>query len=161
MTNLQKNKKSWFYRSVDLISKKEKYMNFIAIITSILLVVMSGFHIYWLLGGKLWLDKAIPTTLDGEKIINPSHFATFMVALILLGFAFVAYKLQFDNLQHGIYVYFGWLISVIFTLRSIGEFNTVGFFKKIKSTEFAKYDTHYFSPLCLFIGICFAILTYY
>jgi hypothetical protein len=136
-------------------------MNFISIITSTLLVMMSGFHIYWLLGGRVGLNKAIPTTLDGKKIINPDKFATFMVALILLAFAFVAYKLQFDNVQHGIYVYCGWFISAIFILRSIGEFNTVGFFKKIKSTEFAKYDTRYFSPLCLFIGICFAILTYY
>lgn len=135
-------------------------MNYISTFTITLLIVMALFHIYWVFGGKTGLDKALPTTLDGKRIINPNKFATFMVALILLGFAFVAYKLQFDNLQDGIYVYIGWFISAIFTLRSIGEFNAVGFFKKIKSTEFAKYDTRYFSPLCLYLGLFFGGFSY-
>ncbi|MFA6196294.1 MAG: DUF3995 domain-containing protein [Sulfurimonas sp.] len=134
-------------------------MNYIAIFTIILLIVIALFHIYWVFGGKIGLDKALPTTLDGKKIINPNKFLTFMVAFVLLGFTFVTYKLQFDN-QQNYYGNFGWFISVIFTLRSIGEFNAVGFFKKIKSTEFAKYDTRYFSPLCLYLGLSFAGLSY-
>jgi hypothetical protein len=34
----------------------------------------------------------------------------------------------------------------------MGEFNYVGFFKKVKDTEFAKWDTKLFSPLCLLIS---------
>jgi hypothetical protein len=51
-----------------------------------------------------------------------------------------------------------WTIAVIFTLRAIGDFNYVGFFKKIKHTKFGKNDTKYFSPLCLTIGILTIIL---
>jgi hypothetical protein len=43
-------------------------------------------------------------------------------------------------------------------LRAIGDFNYVGFFKKIKHTKFGKNDTKYFSPLCLTIGVLTIIL---
>jgi hypothetical protein len=45
-----------------------------------------------------------------------------------------------------------WFIPSVFILRAIGEFNYVGFFKKIKHTEFAKADSKIFSPLSLGIG---------
>jgi len=41
----------------------------------------------------------------------------------------------------------------IFLLRAIGDFNYVGFFKKIKDTNFGKMDSKYYSPLCLVIAI--------
>jgi hypothetical protein len=50
-----------------------------------------------------------------------------------------------------------WIIPSIFILRAIGDFKYVGFFKKIKDTEFAKADSKWFIPLCLTIGI-FGIL---
>ncbi|WP_281635816.1 DUF3995 domain-containing protein [Flavobacterium marginilacus] len=43
-------------------------------------------------------------------------------------------------------------------MRAIGDFNYVGFFKKIKLAKFGKNDTKYFSPLCLIIGILTLIL---
>ena len=57
-------------------------------------------------------------------------------------------------------LYSGIFLSIIFTIRAIGEFNAVGFFKKIRDTEFAIYDTKYFSPLCLILGVVFAMLAY-
>lgn len=85
------------------------------------------------------------------------------MGIILVLFAYIAYALQFNdftiNENRNFYVYSGIFLSTIFTLRAIGEFNAVGFFKKIKDTEFAIYDTKYFSPLCLILGAIFAILT--
>ncbi|RZK64111.1 MAG: DUF3995 domain-containing protein, partial [Pedobacter sp.] len=46
-----------------------------------------------------------------------------------------------------------WLIAGIFLLRSIGDFNYVGFFKKVKHTPFGKNDTMYYSPLSFGIGV--------
>lgn len=135
-------------------------MNLITLITIAVLMIMSFFHIYWVFGGKLGLDKALPTTLDGRRLIDPSKFLTFMVALILTGFSFVAYMLHFMDVTDNMYIYSGWFVSAVFIVRSIGDFNTVGFFKKIRSTEFAKYDTRYFSPLCLYLGIYFALSAY-
>ena len=81
-----------------------------------------------------------------------------------MSFAYVAYALQFYdftvNGNRNLYLYSGIFLSTIFILRAIGEFNAVGFFKKIKDTEFAIYGTKYFSPLCLILGVIFAILAY-
>jgi len=47
----------------------------------------------------------------------------------------------------------GWAIPAIFLLRALGDFRYVGFFKKVKTTPFAKADTKFFSPLCLMLGL--------
>ena len=59
-------------------------------------------------------------------------------------------------LNYGLYV-----VVTVFFLRSIGDFNYVGFFKKIKNTQFAKNDTKYFSPLCLLFTIIGILIEYY
>ena len=132
-------------------------MYFLTITTIALLLIMSLFHIYWALGGKVGLDKALPTK-DGVQLLNPSKALTFLVGVVLFGFASVAYLLYFwvDNSE--LVVYLGWIIAVLFFVRAIGEFHTVGFFKKIKDTPFAEYDTKYFSPLCLFLSVVFTLL---
>ncbi len=68
---------------------------------------------------------------------------------------FYAFKsgLIASGLPEWIMNYGGWIIPIIFLLRAMGEFKYVGFFKKVKNTEFGKLDTKYFSPLCLVIGI--------
>lgn len=138
-------------------------MNFIAIITVFTLVVIGLFHFYWAFGGKIGIDKALPTK-NGKLILNPSKTLTFFVGVILVVFAYIAYALQFYDFtireNRNIYLYSGMFLSTIFILRAIGEFHTVGFFKIIKDTEFAIYDTKYFSPLCLILGAIFAMLTY-
>lgn len=47
----------------------------------------------------------------------------------------------------------GWLIAIIFLLRAMGDFNYVGFFKKVRETDFAINDSKYYSPLCLGLGL--------
>lgn len=133
-------------------------MDLIAIITVTLLVIMGLFHFYWAFGGKVGLDKALPTR-EGVRLINPGRALTFFVGTVLCGFAFVVYALYSGAVHAGYFVYAGWAVSALFFLRAVGEFNAVGFFKTIKSTEFAVYDTKYFSPLCLFPGVAFALLS--
>jgi len=138
-------------------------MSFIATITIFTLIIMGLFHFYWAFGGKVGSDKALPTK-DGKLLLNPSKALTLLVSIVLIGFAYIAYGLQFYDFTitegRNFYLYGGILLSTIFTLRAIGEFNAVGFFKKIKDTEFAIYDTKYFSPLCLILGVVFAMLAY-
>jgi hypothetical protein len=84
-----------------------------------------------------------------------------MVAIIL--FAFALYMLTVVKIlpipfptwvvKHGTYI-----IAIGFLLRAVGDFKYVGFFKKIKVTQFATYDTKYFSPLCVVISILGFIL---
>ena len=54
-----------------------------------------------------------------------------------------------------------WVISLLFLLRTIGDFRYVGFFKSVTDTNFARWDTILFSPLCLFIGIVAFLISYY
>lgn len=139
-------------------------MIFFASITIITLVIAALFHFYWAFGGTVGANKVIPT-VDGKAMLNPSRYLTAFVGLVLLGFAWIAYLLNFKELTILSYakeiVYAGWVLSAVFFIRSIGDFHFVGFFKKIRSTEFAKFDTKYFSPLTLFWSFVFAFSAYY
>ncbi|CAM1348597.1 DUF3995 domain-containing protein [Tenacibaculum crassostreae] len=130
---------------------------FLGVICVILLFFISLIHIYWAFGGTLWVDAVIPTKKADEKAMSPPKFLTFLVALLLGCFALIyAEKIELFRLSY----FSDWIkdcgihfVASIFILRAIGEFNYVGFFKKIRTTQFAKNDTNYFSPLCLFLGV--------
>jgi hypothetical protein len=129
------------------------------ILESILIIVfltISIIHFYWVFGGLKGLSKALPTDEKGKRIFNPGKIETAIVGLGLLFFA-IYYSTKAGILELDvpklIVDYSGWIISSIFILRAIGEFKYVGFFKKIKHTEFGKFDSKYFSILSLTIGI--------
>jgi fatty acid desaturase len=119
--------------------------------------ILGGFHFYWLFGGTFGVKQVIPTkspTAKNEQAIPP--FATLIVALGLVSCGLlylVKAEILILPIASWIIEYGLWFIPSIFILRSIGEFNYVGFFKKIKDTEFAKADSALFSPLCLGIGV--------
>ena len=134
-------------------------MDSFAIITTALLAIMGLFHFYWAFGGEAGLHKALPTK-DGRRLINPGRFLTLFVGIALLGSSFVAYALHFNALHSDYLLYAGWFLSLLFLMRAVGDFHAVGFFKKIRSTAFAAYDTKYFSPLCVYLSVAFALLSY-
>jgi len=129
------------------------YLHYLVVFT---LVSMGVIHFYWALGGQFLLDAAIPTK-DGTKLLNPGVFLTFLVGFILLGFAFVVWEIKSEDT---VYIYLNWAIATLFGIRSIGDFNMVGFFKKIKHTKFALYDTKYFSPLCFTLSLSLVVLLF-
>jgi hypothetical protein len=118
--------------------------------------LLGSIHFYWLFGGKWGLEKSLPTKEVGEKAKEPPKIATAIVGIGLILFGlFYALKTGLMNFQvpYWIINYGSWIIPSIFILRAIGDFRYVGFFKKIKNTEFAKADSKWFAPLCLTIGI--------
>ena len=128
----------------------------LAVVLMVCFLVLAALHFYWLLGGTQGLDQALPTDEAGNRVLNPGKIETAIVGLGLLSFAFY-YLVKSGILEVAlpsfIVNYLGWGISLLFILRAIGDFRYVGFFKKIKHTEFGKYDTKYFSILSLIIGI--------
>lgn len=50
--------------------------------------------------------------------------------------------------------------GIVFLLRAIGKGKYVGFFKKIKHTRFAKQDTAFYSPLCVWISLIFLLASF-
>ncbi|MBA1420556.1 MAG: DUF3995 domain-containing protein [Epsilonproteobacteria bacterium] len=129
-------------------------------ILNYIMMLFALIHFYWAFGGKFGLDKALPTDAEGNRLLNPSKFMTFVVGFILLGLSYVPYKLYTGDKSQMI-VYAGYGLSILFFLRVIGDFNLVGLFKKVKNTEFSKYDTWVYIPLCLFISINFLFLVSY
>lgn len=134
----------------------------IAIILFLIFLFISSIHFYWAFGGKWGSDAVLPTKDDNNtKVLNPTILPTLIVAFGLIGFGlFILVKsgIIAFNIPLWLDKYGLWIIASIFTLRAIGDFNYVGFFKKIKQTKFGKNDTKYFSPLCLTIGILTIIL---
>jgi len=139
-------------------------MSILNILVIILFCLLGAIHIYWAIGGKTGVEKAIPTTVDGKPTMEPGTIITILVGLSLFTIGLIIYLLGFYDLESIIYgkyiVYSGWLLSGVFFIRSIGDFKTIGFFKKVKTTEFAKYDTLIYSPLCIALGVFFAALVY-
>ncbi len=127
-----------------------------AFLNAFLFFALAGIHFYWAAGGEWGGDVAVPSTKSGTKLITPSALACVMVGiglsifgLIELGRAGLLFLTSFNKF----FVYGNYFIACIFFLRAMGDFNYVGFFKKVKGTPFAKNDTALYSPLCLFISI--------
>ena len=124
---------------------------------------LSGLHIYWGLGGRRGLAAAVPRKANGAKRINPSAFDCFVVAFLLLGggiFVLVRSHLLSIRLPSWLLHSGSWILLVIFTARAIGECRYVGFFKKVKSSQFARLDTKYYSPLCVLIAALLCCLEF-
>lgn len=131
-------------------------MTYLAAVLCIIFLVLAGIHFYWLLGGKKGLDKALPEDEKGAKLFQPSNFATAVVAVGLSLFALYYFNrsgVQILYLPNWLLGVVGWVIPVLFLFRAIGDFKYVGFFKKVKQTEFGQRDTRFYAPLCLFIAI--------
>jgi hypothetical protein len=118
-------------------------------------------HIYWALGGKLDIEKMVPVVND-KPVFVPGVFGTFVVASVLLCFAAIALILGFNGFVLAEYLpsvkYAGFVVGAILVLRAIGEFKYVGFFKRVRGSDFAKYDDWIYSPFCFLAGNAFFYL---
>ena len=132
---------------------------------SILVVFIMGLvallHFYWAFGGSYGLSSAGPN-LEGKSEFRPGRMVTFLVACIITGLAALAIQLKWPwRPIEDIVSYAGYFVSVVFVLRAIGDFRYIGFFKKVYNSSFSKLDTKYFSPLVLFLGLAYAVLSRY
>ncbi len=132
---------------------------------TIIFLLLSCIHFYWafhiLFTASTRLMNATVPEANGKPLFAPSFGATLLVAVGLLVFAFLSawgiqpiYKGMSPFMVSPWWCVYGNLsIAIIFLLRSIGDFKYVGFFKKIEGTAFARNDTRFYSPLCLFIAV--------
>ncbi len=126
------------------------------LINSVIFLLLSALHIYWLAGGKWALQNALPQKAGTSEVIKqPGNAATLIVALGLATFAVVT----FANIDSGTYVptqmarYSLLGIGIIFLMRTIGDFKYIGLSKRINDTPFALADKRIYVPLCAYIGI--------
>ncbi len=131
-------------------------VNFLSVLLFLLLIILSLIHFNWFIGGKFGLKASLPTNENGEKVLKPTKMDSAIVGAGLLLFSlFYLSKIDLVGFQFPTWITTlgNIIIPLIFILRAIGDFKYVGFFKKIKTTYFAKMDSKLFSPLCLTIGM--------
>ncbi|MFI5399795.1 MAG: DUF3995 domain-containing protein [SAR324 cluster bacterium] len=138
-------------------------------IDAMLFAAIGLLHVYWALGGTWGADVALPARggLPGKPArftFHPTPFGTLVVAVLLFLAAVIVLGRAglLSNAApatHWIFVVGTWVLAALFLLRAIGEFRYVGFFKRVRETEFARWDTQLFSPLCLVIALLAAITT--
>ena len=122
---------------------------------STVLAALSVLHLYWAFGGRGGRKGAIPER-DGKPLFRPGRGGTLGVAFLLavagtlvLGRAAVG-----PHLVPPVACLWGtWGVATAFMGRAIGDFNYVGFFKRRKTTVFARLDTRLYSPLALALGV--------
>lgn len=127
----------------------------LALFLSALFLLLGSLHVYWAFGGKMGLASAIPE-ISGEAAFRPGPGMTLAVALVLFGFGVLA-LLLWQVAEAPLWLRLGgWLAAGVFALRAIGDFRYVGFFKKVRHTDFGYMDSRLYSPLCLLIACLFA-----
>ncbi len=128
----------------------------LALSLSGIFLILSILHLYWGFGGKWALASTLPTTGSGETVLNPTPFHCFFVAggLMLFGMApLIKVGLLSVKLPAWISAYSLWVITTLFFFRAIGDFRYVGFFKKIRDTNFGRLDTFLYAPLSFIIAL--------
>jgi len=125
------------------------------------LLAIAILHIYWAFGGTWGSGAVLPQQAGGgDAVFMPPMLGTLFVAVaVLLAAFFLAaegdllptYTTTFITKWGCI------LCAVVFFLRTIGDFRYFGVFKKVKDTVFAKNDTRFYTPLCLYLAIAFTI----
>lgn len=127
-------------------------------INVVILFTISALHIYWASGGTFGKYVAIPEN-DGHLLFVPGAPVTLVVAMGLAAAAlFILFKVamlplsQISWIPEWLSVSGLWILGLVFLGRAIGDFHYVGFFKKVKNTKFARFDSIYYSPLCLLLA---------
>lgn len=130
--------------------------SFLSILLFLLFFGLSLIHFYWASGGLHGYSNALPANEQGIPVLSPTTFDSIFMGTILLWFG-LFYLFLLRSVVHKTLILIRtiglWMIPIIFFLRAVGDFNYVGFFKEIKSTEFAYLDTAFYSPLCLAISL--------
>ena len=117
---------------------------------------LAALHVYWAIGGRWGAQAAVPERA-GAPLFNPSAGSCVVVAALLLCAALVVsskawgWSLSFLPRWWSFVAALG--VALVFTGRAIGDFRWVGFFKKERSTRFARLDTFVYSPLCFLLGV--------
>lgn len=132
-----------------------------ALILALAIIAFAAFfHGLWALGGRLGWSVSLPQRPD-ETPVMASRLSWWRPAAgaVALGLACLAWLLLADTgllalplpppLVQGALL----CIGVAFVGRALVPNRYVGFFKSLRTTRWAKYDTRLYSPLFLILGL--------
>jgi hypothetical protein len=141
---------------------------FIGTLVAIIFALLSLIHFYWAIGGVKGNNKVIPFSSgeDGVPVLKPGRMITILVAVILLTLSAMTlirvYSTGdvFFQISPIFQYYFFNFIAALFLLRAIGDFKYIGMTKKVKNTEFSKWDNYLYIPLCIFISFAISFINH-
>jgi hypothetical protein len=120
-------------------------------------------HVYWALGGRVGKSVAVPE-INGRHAFVPSKVGTLTVAAALFfagSVMAIAGGLIIVGRYRGLFRVLAFGLSATFIARAVGDFRLVGFFKRVRGTQFARLDTTVFAPLCLALGVAVLYVAYH
>ena len=135
------------------------------IVALVLIAFAAGFHLFWALGGRLGFSVSLPQRPDGVPVMHHRlgwwRPAAAMVAagLVLLGALALAAEGQL-GLPLPLFLVRTALgcVGAAFVLRAFVPTPWTGFFKRIRDTRWARYDTWLYSPLFLLLGAALLVI---
>jgi len=137
------------------LGAREKPLSLVtAYLVALVLTSLSAIHVYWALGGQRGRAVSVPQ-VGAARAFNPSALATLAVAAALCFSAIIVLAragILSTSIQPSRLTAPAALIGLVFVARAVGEFRLVGFFKNVRGTPFARWDTFVFSPLCAVLG---------
>lgn len=113
-------------------------------------------HLYWALGGNAGQSVSAPE-ISGRPVFHLPRYSNALVALGLLagGLVLAARSGALGSaVRTPVTAYAARVMAIGFALRALGDFHFLGFFKNVRGTPFAYYDTWFYSPLF----ICLAVI---
>lgn len=123
-----------------------------ALAAVVALLAAAALHVYWALGGRWMLDRALPPTTGSGAAFEPGRGLTLLVAGALAAFAAMVIAVVEDRGPG----WLRWLVGAgvaVLALRAAGDGKIVGFTKKVHDTDFARADDRWFTPLVVFLAL--------
>ena len=121
----------------------------------------AGFHFYWAFGGRRGFGVSLPQRPDGSPVMShrlplwrPAAFGVGL-ALLALGALVAARSLGWAA---GLVDYGLIGTGVLFIARAMVPNRYVGFFKSLRTTRWARWDTRLYSPLFLILGVALIVV---
>lgn len=131
-------------------------------LTTIVLFFLALVHFYWAMISSSQPSAKVVPYIDGKPAFIPTRKGTAFVAFLLLLMGLFLVELTYN--AFGLSLWFnklgGTVLAGGFIARAVGDFRLVGAFKRVKNSEFAFYDTHYWSPLCAALGLAVLLITW-
>lgn len=126
-----------------------------AVVAAGVLALVAGAHGAWVLGARWGISVALPE-VAGRPAFVPSRGLTAVVAATFVAAgAIVTTAARAGTPVWGFLTLAG---AVVFALRAVGDFRLVGLTKRVHGTAFARWDDALFTPLCVLLATCFAIV---
>ena len=115
------------------------------------LFLLSSLHVYWAIRRGGIPAQVLPQRPGEGPVRRPTPGMTLLVAVALgaAGFAVAGFLVVGGPLLR--VALLG--LAFVFAARAVGDFAFVGLFKRVRGTEFARYDAALYTPLCLLLGL--------